>query len=171
MIESGEKDGQKISYEDQQRQKDEVQEVVRYCQNITDCRRTMVMGYFGEQFSPHLCKNFCDNCVNNSGAEMEDFTEVAGEVIKLVKNIIKPNGRYENYTINHCMEVFRGSQNKTVREKGHASLQGAGAGKDMERDQVERLFNHLINKEALVHESIPNKSGWHTTYVRVCIFY
>ena len=35
---------------------------VRYCLNEVDCRRTMLLEYFGEKFASEKCGKTCDNC-------------------------------------------------------------------------------------------------------------
>ena len=54
-------------------------EVVQYCENRADCRRSQQMAYFGEVFDPVDCKKFskaiCDNCASTvCGAAMPYFS-------------------------------------------------------------------------------------------------
>lgn len=48
---------------------DNLFDVVQYCENKIDCRRTQQMDYFEEQsFDSAQCKNpntVCDNCIGN----------------------------------------------------------------------------------------------------------
>ena len=43
--------------------------VVQYAENRIDCRRAMILNYFGENFDPSECKKnkqtTCDNCVSH----------------------------------------------------------------------------------------------------------
>lgn len=42
--------------------------IVSYCENKADCRRSVQLNYFGEQFNDDLCisnkETACDNCRN-----------------------------------------------------------------------------------------------------------
>lgn len=55
--------------------------MVRYCENIVDCRRVIQLQYFGETFSASLCGGTCDNCINKIPVQRRN---VAGEAQQLV---------------------------------------------------------------------------------------
>lgn len=167
LIEKSETNGVKLAREEIERQKNDVNLVVKYCQNVTDCRRSQVLAYFGEQFDPRLCNKQCNNCVDNDGATLEDMSEPGIDALKLAKAIL--SGR-DRFTLIYVMDVFRGSQKKDIRDRQHHLLTGAGTCK-LDRDQTDRLFSHLLAEEALVQESVLNRQGWHTTYLAVSAFH
>lgn len=162
MIE-GDRNGERLPASEIERQKLELKAVVQYCQNVTDCRRALVLQYFGEDFSPANCKENCNNCSANKDGILEDMSSPAQAALRLAKEILR-DGRN---TINYISSVFRGSQRKEIKERGHSSLPDAGAGSSLGPDQVDRLFSHLLSKDALVQKSHPNASGFHNTYVAV----
>jgi bloom syndrome protein len=45
---------------------DNLWRMVAFCENKTDCRRSLQLGYFGEHFDSQTCKSntksVCDNC-------------------------------------------------------------------------------------------------------------
>lgn len=166
MIEKAELGGVKLAPVEIQRQKDEITRVVQYCQNITDCRRSLVLRYFGEQFDSTQCHTRCDNCVNNKDSVKEDATMAAVDALTLVKCLTSR----DRVTQLQAIDVFGGSKKKDYRDKGFTEYKQAGSGAAMGRDQIERLFEHLIQEGALVHEVVHNKGGWHQTYIQVCIF-
>ncbi|KAG9019619.1 ATP-dependent DNA helicase sgs1 [Tulasnella sp. 427] len=161
MIEKGELDGVKLPRDEIQRQKEEVQRVVQYCQNITDCRRTLVLRYFGEEFDPDQCQNRCNNCVENDGASREDATGAAIDALRLVRSLTSK----DRITQLQAMDVFCGSQKKDYRDRGFTMHPEAGKGTEMGRDQVERLFNHLLQEKALELAVFNNRAGWHQTHL------
>lgn len=53
--------------------------IVSFCENKTDCRRTLQLNYFGEVFDDNICisnkESACDNCrnkVNMAWIKMND---------------------------------------------------------------------------------------------------
>ena len=62
---------------------DNLWQMVRYSENISDCRRVLQLQYFGEVFDARHCGAggrglTCDNCVRSANTNMEktDITEV-----------------------------------------------------------------------------------------------
>ncbi|CAE6433586.1 unnamed protein product [Rhizoctonia solani] len=161
MIEQGGKDGKPLSYEEQQRQKDDIRQVIQYCQNTTDCRRSQVLAYFSEQFDPLRCLKTCDNCVNHSeGMKSEDMTEVAQMALELVQSVA--NSRP---TMNQAIDAFRGSKSKVLRDKGWDRSPMFGKGLEYSRETVERLFQHLVAADALREELYQNKAGYSNSFM------
>lgn len=86
------------------RQKDNALQVVRYCLNISDCRRVQILRFFGEEFESHNCHKLCDNCANEQPLSEKDMTSEANDILDLVR-LLADNDRV---TMNYAMEVFRG---------------------------------------------------------------
>ena len=65
----------------------ELQRVVSYCQNITECRRVQILKYFSEEFDPSQCGYpahiLCDNCSKPLDVETLDVTPVAKSIVQL----------------------------------------------------------------------------------------
>jgi superfamily II DNA helicase RecQ len=166
LIENSEQDGKRTSPEEIERQKEDIRRVVQYCQNQVDCRRAQVLGFFGETFDRKLCNKNCDNCGKNVNAATEDVSRAASDAITLVGDLVATG----NVTLNHCADVFRGAKTKPIRERGHDQLAFAGKGSNMIREQVERLFEHLVAQGALREVHIQNRSGWSNSYIQVWFF-
>lgn len=165
MIDKGELAGARLPPAEIQRLRDDVTRVVQYCQNITDCRRTLVLRYFGEQFDPNQCNARCNNCINNKDAVTEDTTEAAVDVLRLVQSLTSR----DRVTQLQAIDVFGGSKKKDYREKGFTEHALAGKGANMGRDQIERLFDHLLQEGALAQGIHHNKAGWHQTYLQASL--
>ncbi|CAE6425387.1 unnamed protein product [Rhizoctonia solani] len=160
MIEQGGKDGKPLSYEEQQRQKDDIRQVVQYCQNTMDCRRSLVLAYFSEQFNPLHCFKTCDNCVNSEGMRKEDMTEAACMALELVESVAASRP-----TMNQAIDAFRGSKSKALREKGWDRSPMFGKGLEYSRETAERLFQHLVAADALREELYQNKMGYSNSFM------
>lgn len=159
MIDEGEG-----SWEQKERQRKMLRNVVQFCENKSDCRRVQVLNYFNESFKAEDCHRACDNCNSTSTFETQDFSEYASHAISLVGKIQK-----ENVTLLHCVDILRGSKNKKISDMEHHHLQEFGAGSHLDRGDVERLFHRLVSEDALAEHHVVNKAGFASEYVRVSV--
>jgi superfamily II DNA helicase RecQ len=155
-------DAKPPSPEDARRQEEGVRSVVQYCQNDVTCRRTQVLSYFNESFNPEECGQNCNNCMNPGNVVEHDLTKHAIEALTLVKEAGEGN-----FTQNHFAQVFKGSNAKEIKDKGHEKLKLHGAGSDLSKEVIERLFGELLFTGALKVISVQNRNGWSVEYVQV----
>lgn len=161
MIDDG--DG---SWEQKERQRQMLRNVVQFCENRSDCRRVQVLNYFNESFKREDCNGACDNCNSNSTFESQDFTDYAVAAIELVKRI-----EQDNVTLLHCVDVFRGGKTKKITDFRHNRLDDYGAGSELDRGEVERLFYRLLSEDALAERNIMNKAGFASQYIHVSLHF
>lgn len=147
------------SFEQKERQKQMLRNVVQFCENKSDCRRVQVLAYFNEHFRRDQCQEGCDNCVSGHTFRVEDYTAHAKSIIRLVRRI-----HNEDVTLLHCVDIYRGS--KTRKDAGRDAPE-FGLGSALERGDVERIFYRLINEDALEEYNVVNKIGFATQYVKV----
>ena len=161
------KDG-KLTPADKDRQKGDIQEVASYCFNKGDCRRVTVLRHFGEEFDSIDCQNSCDNCIFNAGGVPKDLTDVAIHAINYVKSVLDDDAA-ALLTLRRAAEGFHGSKSQAVLKLGLEKKPLAGRGEicGLERNEVERLFNHLLGEQALRLELVENQQGWNNPYLRV----
>lgn len=88
-----------------------VRRVVQYCVNETDCRRSQVLQYFGEQFPRELCHKTCDNCLAPKNTDTRDVVDLAKSAVQLVRDLQHDKG----ITMLYAIDVFRGSKTAKVR--------------------------------------------------------
>ena len=157
MIDDGEG-----SWEQKDRQRKMLRNVVQFCENKSDCRRVQVLLYFNEPFSRDDCNGGCDNCNSTSSFETQDFTDYAVSAVKLVKHLER-----ENVTLLHCVDVFRGSKTKKIIDGDHTRIPEYGVGASLERGEIERLFYRLLSEDAIAEHNVVNKAGWPSQYVHV----
>jgi bloom syndrome protein len=156
MIDDGEG-----SWEQKQRLHDMLRTVIQFCENKADCRRAQVLGYFSESFDPAKCKGTCDNCKSDSTFVTKDLTEYAAKAIQLVAKVHE-----DNVTMHQCVDAFRGAKGAKIGKSGMEDF-GWGFGKDLERGDNERIFQHLLDAGAFKEQSKVNKSGFATNYLHV----
>lgn len=119
----------------------QLRQVVDYAEGI-DCRRTIQLGYFGEQFDGN-CGN-CDNCLHPQ--PFEDWTIEAQKFLSCVARC------QERFGMTHIIDVLRGSKNKRVLQNGHDKLSTYGIGKDHTAEQWRSLGRSLLHQR-LVDET------------------
>jgi len=145
-------------------QKESLQKVIAYCENKSDCRRKQVLAYFGENFDPVNCNRRCDNCQSDQEFHALDVTQLAALAVRTVQEVA---GSGEQVTLKYCVDVFRGSRAAKIVQSGHTELEGFGAGKDVNRGDLERLFHLLVSEGALTEYAFVNGMGFPSTYVKV----
>ncbi|CAI1674899.1 hypothetical protein SEUBUCD646_0M03270 [Saccharomyces eubayanus] len=153
-----------LDRENKEKHLNKLQQVMAYCDNVTDCRRKLVLSYFNEDFDSKLCHKNCDNCRNSANVinEERDVTDPAKKIVKLVENI-----QNERVTIIYCQDIFKGSRSSKIVQANHDTLDEHGLGKSMQKSEIERIFFHLITIRVLQEYSIMNNSGFASSYVKV----
>ncbi|CZT15327.1 uncharacterized protein RCC_01188 [Ramularia collo-cygni] len=159
MIDDPKKDS---SWEQRQRLHHMLRLMIQYCENRSDCRRVQVLGYFSERFNQADCDAQCDNCNSTSTFEDIDFTSYARQAVDLVRKV-----RGDKVTVLHCVDVFRGASNKKIQHLRHSEIDEFGAGKDLDRSDVERLFYRLLSEDVLREDSELNKKKFPTQHVNL----
>ncbi|KAI7961207.1 hypothetical protein MJO28_001696 [Puccinia striiformis f. sp. tritici] len=147
------------------RQQANAKQVVGFCLNKLDCRRSLILSYFGEKFSASECRKTCDTCMNPEKIVMKDVSQYMKAVIKLVKQIAGEQS--ESVTIVHIVDVFRGSKGKKITNAGHDQLDGAGQGSTLDRTDSERLLHLMVSKDILTERFEANAMGFTNAYVQL----
>ena len=97
--------------------------MVSYAENDTDCRRSLVLHYFGERFDRAACRaspaTACDNCRRgaDTAAERQDVTSLARDIVNTVREIC---GRTYggNFTQKQMADILKGSRVKKIMDNG-----------------------------------------------------
>ncbi|EGJ33017.1 MULTISPECIES: DNA helicase RecQ [Moorena] len=119
---------QRIAYQ-------QLNQIVDYAEG-TDCRRRILLGYFGERF-PGNCEK-CDNCCYPK--PLEDWTIEAQKFLSCVARC------RERFGMNHIIQVLRGSKSKKIEQYGHHLLSTYGIGKDQTAEAWKILVRSLLHQ-------------------------
>ncbi len=103
------------------------------------CRRTELLGYFGEAFPLDNC-GACDNCLEPR--ETYDGTLAAQKFLSCVYRI-RQASRF-GCGANHVIEVLTGADTDKIRRWGHDQLSTYGIGKEMGRPQWAAVGRELM---------------------------
>lgn len=154
-----------LSRDKKERQKNAMREVLRFCNNKTDCRRSQVLAFFNEEFDRAKCEQTCDVCANldKNRIQIKDVTDAA----KLVINMVKAFGRNDRITVINAVDCFRGTNANS--DKGFGQNPHFGCGKDWERTEAERLIQNLLIERALGEFHTSNGAGWTNSYLEVSV--
>ncbi|WP_036481369.1 DNA helicase RecQ [Myxosarcina sp. GI1] len=146
---------QKSNEAEQRISRQQLRQVVDYAEG-TDCRRTIILRYFGERYRGNCGK--CDNCLNPK--PIEDWTIEAQKFLSCVARC------REKFGAMHVIDVLRGSRKQKIQQYGHHLLSTYGIGKDKTADQWKMLARSLLH-QGLVAESNDgyrilklNKASW-----------
>merc|ERR1712093_105717 len=153
------------SEEQKQRQRSMLQQMIQYCENRSDCRRSQVLAYFGEKFAKKDCRRTCDNCCSDAAFELVDFTEYSKAAMRIVKQV-----QPYSFTMLNCVEVMRGTKgaNAKLRRMGdRGNIEEFGMASKVARSEIERLFYRLLLERAIMEDSVMNKSGFASDYVQL----
>lgn len=103
-------DNSKGTHQNKESNRDNLNRVLQFCLNVTDCRRTQVLAYFGEDFPRHKCHKTCDVCFKGDRLEQRDVTKLAKAATQLVQEIQSHAG----ITLKFCLSILRGARLKKV---------------------------------------------------------
>ena len=100
-----------------------------------NCRRTRLLGYFGETLSPAKCGN-CDNCL--SPPQLRDGKIIAQ---KLLSCAYRTGQRFGAM---HLIDVLIGRETERVKQFGHDKLSVFGVGRELNEKQWRAALRQLV---------------------------
>jgi ATP-dependent DNA helicase RecQ len=134
---------EKPTPQEQQIAREQLQQMVHYAE-CAYCRRSELLAYFGEEFSPteksKINCGACDNCL--SPREIFDGTLAAQKILSCVYRIREKNSF--GVGLNHVVEVLTGADTEKIRKWNHAQLSTYGIGKEHSRPEWAAIGRELI---------------------------
>ncbi|MEL6930200.1 MAG: DNA helicase RecQ [Cyanobacteria bacterium J06600_6] len=115
--------------------KQQLRQVIDYAEGH-DCRRKIILRYFGERYSGNCGK--CDNCLYPK--PIEDWTVEAQKFLSCVARC------QEKFGLNHIVDVLIGSRKQKIRQYGHHLLSTYGIGKGRTADEWRMLGRSLVHQ-------------------------
>ena len=113
----------------------QLRQVINYAEG-NDCRRTIILRYFGERYHGNCGK--CDNCLNPK--PIEDWTIEAQKFLSCVARC------EEKFGVNHIVDVLIGSRKQKIYQYGHHLLSTYGIGKGRTADEWRMLGRSLVHQ-------------------------
>ncbi|KAH8737198.1 hypothetical protein BGZ61DRAFT_377933 [Ilyonectria robusta] len=144
--------------EQKERQMVMLNRVTAFCDNKSDCRRTEVLRYFGEDFTSDQCQKSCDNCKAGLTFEQQDFSEYAIAAIKVVQ-------RQRRLTPTQCAEILLGT--KYPPQEQHLSDEFYGSAKGLKKHELVRVIDKLSAEKAFDEENVVGNYGVAIQYLQL----
>ncbi|MGQ0564011.1 MAG: DNA helicase RecQ [Gemmobacter sp.] len=104
----------------------------------TECRRKILLGYFGESTTP--CGN-CDIC--DKPAILFDATDA---VRKALSAVLRTG---EWFGAGHLIDILTGQATPKVREKGHDQLPTFAVGRDLSKPAWGAVFRQMMGRDLI----------------------
>ncbi|KAJ6783555.1 hypothetical protein PWT90_07709 [Aphanocladium album] len=144
--------------EQKERQMVMLNRVTAFCDNQSDCRRTEVLRYFGEDFAAAQCQKMCDNCISGAVFEQQDFTECAKQAIQVIQ-------RQEKVTASQCADILLGK--RYPAHEMHNSDELYGAGRGLMKHQIVLVAERLLAEKAFVENNVVGNYGMAIQYLAI----
>jgi ATP-dependent DNA helicase RecQ len=122
----------------------QLRRVINYAE-ATDCRRTIQLSYFGEDF-PGNCSN-CDSC--RFPKPVEDWTTEAQKFLSCIARFAQKG---KTFGIGYTIDVLRGSKADRILKNKHDTLSTYGIGRDRSLEEWRMLARSLVHQR-LVDET------------------
>lgn len=118
--------------EHRRREHQRLNALIGYCESV-QCRRQVLLGYFGEESEP--CGN-CDLC--DRPPEVEDGRRAAELALTAVTVTRQIFGQA------HIVDVLLGGNNAKIRSRRHDQLEVYGTGKEWSREQWRSIIHQMV---------------------------
>jgi ATP-dependent DNA helicase RecQ len=118
--------------------REQLQQMVHYAET-RECRRGVLLEYFGEKFLPQSCDS-CDNCLQPR--ETFDGTVHAQKFLSCVYRIHARHGF--GFGLGHVVDVLRGADTEAIRQRGHNELSTYGIGGELKRGEWQAIGRELL---------------------------
>ncbi|XP_072000856.1 ATP-dependent DNA helicase Q1-like isoform X2 [Engystomops pustulosus] len=109
-------------------------DMVRYCQDMSRCRRVLIAQHFDEVWDSAQCHQMCDNCHGEQSYEKVDILDYGRDIVKILRQADQMD---EKLTPLKLIDAWSG--------KGAAKLRVPQVlPPKLPRDQMERIITHLL---------------------------
>lgn len=144
--------------EQKERQMVMLNRVSAFCDNQSDCRRTEVLRYFGEDFDASQCGKRCDNCQAGLVFEQQDFSEYAIAAIRVVQVQHK-------LTANQCADILLGK--KYPNNEDEMSQEYHGMAKGLKKHEIVRVIDKLSAEKGFHEDNVVGNYGVAIQYLKI----
>ena len=144
---------------------DQLYTCLRYCEDTFECRRTLQLQFFGENFDSKKCTG-CDNCRAGNVIDRRNMTPVAREILGLLSSLeAQKNGR--GVTLLALSELWRGTKAKShTKFLNIDGLTGYGNGSKYSKQDIDTITHAMVFENVLEEIAEATVSGFAADYVR-----
>ena len=141
---------------------DSLYKCVQFATDEAQCRRTLLLEYFGETFHPSKCAATCDNCRLNAELVVEDrdMTAFARTAVRALEQY------HGDLTVVQLAAVLRGENTKLTKRLRLTGVDGFGAARGLKKAEVERALQHMVLQRFLREDSKDAGAGFSANYAK-----
>ena len=146
-----------------QLQMENLRRMTAFCMNQIDCRRKLILEYFGETFDVCLCNRTCDNCKDDTARVRSDVTVEANLILALVQDC---QAKRQNLTMTTMVGILRGTSVKGA----FAAIDNYSSARSLtswSKDDLSRLTHQLVLESHLEEVEVTNRAGFPTVYIQM----
>ena len=141
---------------------DALNSLVAYCENASECRRTLLLRHFNETFDEKQCQGKCDVCAAKAkGAMFEerDVTAAAAAAARLLMGTASARGPACSMSV--LADAFRGSRAAEILKRKYDRLDGYGGAKsaNMKTAETHRLLRAMVMRGFFFEKSVRSDKG------------
>lgn len=160
-IEERNQHGSSSSKANFQRQMFSLNKCLLYCLDEVECRRSMMLQYFGESFNRDECGGTCDNCqfraLYPDSVQTIDLTFHACQLLQLLFQVAKEN--LPKLTVLKLAKLYCGSKDKELQRYLHlhpSSSKGSAnqSAVPLTKDLCEKMIQRMVIQEYLAEEHV-----------------
>lgn len=148
-----------------QLQLDSLRRMAQFCFNEIDCRRKLMLQFFGEVFNSRMCNNSCDNCIRRAASVISEFdaTHICEKILTTLQDCARLRIRV---TTSQLICILRGQKGKRAfSDLSKFSTNGTFA--DISKTLIQRVIYEMILRKLIFEEEITNKAGFQTIYLKI----
>lgn len=151
---------------------DLLNKTVTYCFNDFDCRRVLLLSYFGESFNRADCKGTCDTCRNNQDQNISqvDFIDHGRALFAMLDEICPGQNQAPVLTLNKLAALYTGSKDKTLVKFSALKAKPFVWPTSMHqpkpsKDELERVLQLMVIDGYLEERAHKNQMNYSNDYV------
>lgn len=129
--------------------------MITFCENNTDCRRTLMLRYFGENFDQLDCHGTCDNCRDSRPVISMEVSQLSRQIAQAVESVGNGNGT----SMSILIALIRGSSQKKQKWMNLEQNPLFGCAKEYTVNDIQRVVCELVQLEILEEVSELNNHG------------
>ena len=134
--------------------------MMHFCLNEVDCRRKLILEYFGENYDEKGCNRTCDNCCKSGPRHEFDATDIAKSALSVLRD--NPS---KNTTLNQLAGILKGSLVKGIKD---TSSRHFGLCESLKKDDILKIL-YQMSMEFVVEDfelSTGANNMYHAVYIK-----
>ena len=144
-------------------------QMVKYCEEMSECRRVLQLQYFGEAFDRNQCGVMkgmeCDNCIKRDKGDIQsrDITDMSKTLVGAVTRMER--GVANRFTALQLVEVWRGGKSAKVVDSGWDKdpLHGSTS---LSSEEAVRVIRRLVSLNMLREEMVVARERKAIAYIK-----